>query len=78
MNESPARNAKETIVEGAPLLLDIDEVCNRLRITRWTVYQLINKRRLKSVLIGRRRLVAAVDLAAFVDQLRAEEASDGR
>lgn len=63
---------------GAPLLLTVPEACDALRISRWSLYQLINKRRLKSVRIDRRRFVTTVDLAAFVDELRVEAGSDGR
>ncbi|MFD8492269.1 helix-turn-helix domain-containing protein [Amycolatopsis sp. NPDC059657] len=52
-----------------PVLLTITEVCAMLRISRWSVYQLINSRRLASVQIGRRRLV---ELSAIRAMLRAE------
>lgn len=55
--------------DAAPVLLTIPEVCAMLRVSRWSVYQLINKRRLKTVQIGRRRLVA---LSAVHAMLQAE------
>lgn len=59
-------------------LLTITEACDVLRISRWHIYQLINSRRLKTIRIDRRRLVATDDLDAFIAGLRAEGADDGR
>ena len=61
-----------------PRLLTVDETCEALKISRFSFYQLVNKRRLKSVKIDRRRLVAPVDLAAFVEELRAEGGDNER
>jgi excisionase family DNA binding protein len=72
MNKAPESNTTEMTPGGAPLLLTIPEASDALRISRWSLYQLINKRRLKAVRIDRRRLIAAVDLAALVEELRAE------
>lgn len=54
-------------------LLDINEACETLRISRWSMYQLINQRKIKTVRVQRRHLIAPQDLDAFVDRLRAEE-----
>ncbi len=59
-------------------LLTVTEACEALRISRWSLYQLINNRRLKTVRIDRRRLIAPADLDAFVTRLRAEGADDGQ
>jgi len=58
--------------DGGPLLLTVPEACDALRISRWSLYQLINKRRLKTVRIDRRRLIAPADLTALIEELRAE------
>lgn len=59
-------------------LLTVTEACDALRISRWSLYQLINARRLKTVRIDRRRLIAPADLDAFVTSLRAEGTDDGQ
>ena len=59
-------------------LITIDEVSEHLRISRWSVYQLINNRRLKTITIGTRRLVAPEDLHKLVDDLREEGATHER
>lgn len=56
----------------AEQLLTLDEVCEYLRISRWSLYQLINDRRLNTVRIGTRRLVAPQDFQEFLDALRAD------
>jgi excisionase family DNA binding protein len=78
MNEPPTPNSKAITPDGAPLLLTIPEACDALRISRWALYQLINKRRLKTVRIKSRRLVAPADLTALVEELRQEGDGDGR
>lgn len=47
-------------------LLTIDEVADLLRISRWSVYQLIWSNQLRSLKIGRRRLVRPSALAQCV------------
>lgn len=59
-------------------LMTIDEVRDRLRVSRWSVYQLINNRQLKTITIGTRRLVAPEDFEALVRGLRHEETTNGR
>ncbi|MGN6330299.1 MAG: helix-turn-helix domain-containing protein [Motilibacteraceae bacterium] len=59
-------------------LLTVPEACDVLRISRWHIYQLINNRRLKTIRIDRRRLIAPADLDAFITGLRADGADDGR
>lgn len=55
-------------------LLTVTEVCNRLRISRWSFYQLVNRREIKTITIGRRRLVTIASLEEFIRQ-RSEEAA---
>jgi excisionase family DNA binding protein len=50
-------------------LLSIPEVCKRLGIGHWAVYQQINKRALKTVKIGKRRLVSTKALEDFITSL---------
>lgn len=78
MNEPSLFNTGDATPEGVPLLLTVPEACRALRISRWSLYQLINKRRLKTVHIDRRRLVAPADLTALIEELRQEEDGDGR
>ena len=55
-------------------LMTLDEVRDRLRISRWSVYQLINNRQLKTVQIGSRRLVTPQDFDALIEDLRGPHA----
>ena len=57
-------------------LLDINEACQVLRISRWSLYQLINQRRIKTVRISGRHLITLEDLDAFIADLR--NADDSR
>jgi excisionase family DNA binding protein len=50
-------------------LLTIDEAAERLRISRWSVYNLIRANQLRTVKIGRRRLVTPAALTECVEQL---------
>lgn len=55
-------------------LLTINEVAGLLRISRWSVYQLIWSGQLRTLKIGRRRLVRPAALAECVDLLDQEAA----
>jgi excisionase family DNA binding protein len=54
---------------SAEQLLTINEVADLLRISRWSVYQLIWSNQLRTLKIGRRRLVRPSAFAECVDQL---------
>ena len=53
------------------LLVPLDEVGHRLGgLSRRKIQDLIYRGELRSVMVGRRRLIATVDLEAFVQRLR--------
>jgi excisionase family DNA binding protein len=49
---------ERTAVAPAEVYLTVQEVADRLRISRWKVYDLIRTRELASFLVGRRRRVS--------------------
>lgn len=51
-------------------LITVDEARDRLRISRWSIYQLINNRQLKTITIGSRRLITPQDFEEFLQNLR--------
>lgn len=51
------------------LVLTVDEAAARLRVSRWTLYNLIRSGELRTVKIGRRRLVPAAALSECLDTL---------
>lgn len=57
---------------GGDYLLTIDEAAQRLRVSRWSVYNLIRANQLRTVKIGRRRLVTPAALTQCVEQLAEE------
>ncbi len=54
-------------------LLDMKEVAAELHVGRSTAFALVKSRKLRSVRIGRRRLVPAAALAEFLEQLEGED-----
>lgn len=54
------------------LLVDLDEAATRLSLSRRFVQAEIYAGRLKSCRAGRRRMIAVVDLEAYVEGLRSE------
>jgi excisionase family DNA binding protein len=50
-------------------LLTVTEVCARLRISRWGFYRLLHQNELRSITIGRRRLVPHTELNRFLAAL---------
>lgn len=57
-------------LEVQPLLLKVDEVCERTRLGRTAVYGLISSGALRSVKIGSARRISVADLNEFVLRLR--------
>jgi excisionase family DNA binding protein len=53
----------------AGYLLTVQEAADRLRVSRWSVYNLIRSNRLRTIKIGRRRLVTPTALADCIDLL---------
>jgi excisionase family DNA binding protein len=51
------------------LMLTVDEAANRLRVSRWTLYTLIRSNQLRTIKIGRRRLVPADALTECIKTL---------
>jgi excisionase family DNA binding protein len=51
------------------LVLTVDEAAERLRVSRWTLYNLIRSKQLRTIKIGRRRLVPVAALAECLDLL---------
>lgn len=50
-------------------LLTMTEASEHLRISRWSLYQLINRQQIATITIGRRRLVPATEIERFVGSL---------
>ncbi|OKI23570.1 hypothetical protein A6A08_01985 [Nocardiopsis sp. TSRI0078] len=51
------------------LLLTVEEAAERLRVSRWMIYNLIRSRTLRTVKIGRRRLVPVAALPECLEAL---------
>jgi excisionase family DNA binding protein len=54
---------------SADYLLTVQEAADRLRVSRWSVYNLIRANQLRTIKIGRRRLVTPAALAECIDLL---------
>ena len=50
-------------------LLTVPEASLKLRISRWSIYDLIHKKQLLSVKIGRRRFVPSSELTRYLNSL---------
>lgn len=50
-------------------LLTVPEACGRLRISRWSFYQLIRQGQIETLTIGRRRLVPTSEIDRFIRTL---------
>jgi excisionase family DNA binding protein len=67
-----AKQRKQGSVPTGTTMLTIPEACAKLRVSRWSLYRLIKEEQIESVKIGRRRLIPADALAAFVKKIREE------
>jgi len=52
----------------------VEELMERLRIGRSTAFELIGTRRLRSIKVGRRRLVSEAALVEFIERLDRKDA----
>jgi len=57
---------KQSIEDNETRLLSIKEVCGRLGIGHWAVYQQIHQHKLKSIKIGKRRLISTNAIDEFI------------
>lgn len=55
-------------VQNYPNLLTIPETAEQLRISRWTIYQLIRNKELATLTIASRRFVASDDIAKYINE----------
>lgn len=53
---------------AAVQLCTVEETCKLLRVSRWQVNELFNRRELSSVKIGRRRLVRLSEINRYLDR----------
>lgn len=60
-------------VSTAERLLTVAEACERLRISRWTFYRLVQTKQLRTITIGRSRRVTPAAIAECIAQLQAME-----
>ena len=65
-------NTQDTL-QHQPKLLTVSEAAKELRISNWLLYELIRKGQLKTLTIATRRLIAADDLADFINERREQE-----
>lgn len=56
------------------ILMTMPEVCNQLRVSKATGFRLVKRGDVRSVKIGDRRLVLAVDLERYIARLAGEAA----
>ena len=66
---APILPDNDWLPDGRPLLT-IDEAREILRVSRWTVYRLINERQLETIKIGSRRLVPTDAVRDLIKRLR--------
>ena len=71
--ESPQDGPKPTIAAIAPVVLRVPEACALLRVSKWTLYELIRTGQLETIKIGSRRVVPVTAIQAFVERRRGQE-----
>ena len=54
-------------------LLSVKEACEKLGVSYWSIYQLINRNALKTVKIGARRLVSLRSINHFIEELESRD-----
>ncbi len=67
----PDQDRQEVRCPGT--VLTVSEACQRLRVSRWTLYRLIHERKIKTFKLGSRRLIPESAIWTLIDQLSDEE-----
>lgn len=62
-------------METKPILVTVDELAETLSIGRTAAWELVRKRKIKSVKIGRTRRVPVTAIQEYIDNLLEEEAA---
>jgi excisionase family DNA binding protein len=62
-------------LETKPILVTVDELAEALSIGRTAAWELVRKRKIKSVKIGRTRRVPVSAIQEYIDQLLDQEAA---
>jgi excisionase family DNA binding protein len=57
---------------GAREVFTVPEACDYLRISKWTLYRLMNSHKLKTLKIGTRRLIRRDALETLMETLETE------
>ncbi len=70
---SEAKLKTQDTLQNQPKLLTVSEAAQELRISNWLLYELIRKGQLKTLTIATRRLIAADDLANFINERKEQE-----
>lgn len=60
---------------NGPLLLSVRDAARQLGLGRDSCYELVRSGRLRSVAVGRKRLIPVAELVAFVEREASREAS---
>lgn len=71
---SPSQTAEAKSAGVSPILVSVEEGANALGISRTEIFRLIGEDRIKSVKIGKRRLIAVSEMRAFASRLQEESA----
>lgn len=58
--------------ERPEALLTVPEACAALRISKWTLYKLIQRRQMVTIKIGASRYIPVRSIQDLIDRLRAE------
>ena len=70
---SKAKLKTQETLQHHPKLLTVSEAAQELRISKWLLYELIRTGQLKTLTIATRRLIAADDLANFINERKEQE-----
>lgn len=73
MVKTRARNPVDTNVE--PLSVDISGACRLTGLGRSKIYELLGSGELRSLKVGRRRIVTVAAIRAFLDRLENDQAA---
>jgi excisionase family DNA binding protein len=66
MNSKDEQVATATTSDGQPLIYSVEEAARVLRVSRDTTYELLRSGQLRSMKVGRRRLIPAIAIHEYI------------
>lgn len=68
LNQPLASSPSHGAAHVTPVVLTVQEACKALRVSRWSLYQLVRANEIGTIKIGARRVVPLISIHSFISR----------